>query len=341
MKRLISKTLVFCLLCSFGGQPQSFAEQSLYVVQPGDTLSTIAFERLPGSVYARRGSLFQLMTANPTVKDPNRLMPGQEILLPETTAAVAAKVPASRAPATVSPIVEETAASDTSEAAEATAPAHARYSEIELDSEFSYKRVEGHLPSSASSASLVSTLNPGLALTWRQNWSPKLRTHLRVGAQKISFEGTRNKTLTGASQAYHQISAGAELSVAPALKLGATVATGEEIFYYARSASELVFNRVPVARTGLSLRYDLLQLAPYTLDVKADAAYLFSARTDDYAVNSGHAFRLGVNLREEHDGKPLTFRGGVFYGIKAQDSSILNKTETDLGLTLGLGWSFK
>ncbi len=56
-----------------------------YVVQPGEVLSTIA-QRLVGEpIYGKRGSLKRLIEANPQLLDPNSLLPGQTLTIPQSS----------------------------------------------------------------------------------------------------------------------------------------------------------------------------------------------------------------------------------------------------------------
>ena len=61
----------------------------IYVIQSGDTLSKIASEH--------GVTLEQLMAANPTIKDPNKIAEGQQIIIP-TPETAPEPIPGSAAP---------------------------------------------------------------------------------------------------------------------------------------------------------------------------------------------------------------------------------------------------
>lgn len=79
MKKLVYLTSALIGLSAWG---------KYYVVKPGETLSQIVQKNFSeGRIFGPRGNLQKVTRANPKITDQNKIYPGQEIFLPDTSTA--------------------------------------------------------------------------------------------------------------------------------------------------------------------------------------------------------------------------------------------------------------
>ncbi len=74
------KWKVFGTLIGFLSAVQLMASE-FYRVKPGDTLSEIAQSHIGGQVYGKHGSLRSILKWNPSITNPDLLLPRQEIVI--------------------------------------------------------------------------------------------------------------------------------------------------------------------------------------------------------------------------------------------------------------------
>ncbi len=65
----------------------------VYVVKEHDKFSKILGKYIPGPVWGKRGSYEKFISYNPQIKDPNLILPGDEINLPIESPIADVKVP--------------------------------------------------------------------------------------------------------------------------------------------------------------------------------------------------------------------------------------------------------
>ena len=122
---------------------------------------------------------------------------------------------------------------------------------------------------------------------------------------------------------------------------GAGFGLRQEIFYVATGAASIRVDQVAVPRAEASVRYDAVKLAPFRFGLGARSAYLFPTSADGYSVEGGSSHRLSLYIKEEDAEGRLRPTGEIFYDRKRQDTNLNRKTETELGLQLGITWKFK
>ncbi|MBL6991179.1 MAG: LysM peptidoglycan-binding domain-containing protein [Bacteriovoracaceae bacterium] len=76
----VSRIKVYVLLASILYSSLSLGGLT-YTVKPGDTLSEISQDHLPGKIYGPNGSLARLLDLNPQIKNPNLIYPNDQILI--------------------------------------------------------------------------------------------------------------------------------------------------------------------------------------------------------------------------------------------------------------------
>ncbi len=299
-----------------------------YVVQDGDTLSKIAFKHVSSKVYGEDGSLKQLIALNPQIKNPDLIVVGENINLPNETLELVV-FPSSpglmpnRAPA-IEALEVETSVEG--------------YSLIEANPRFFYSRIDGS--DSGSDAVLLSKLNYGLNLSWRQLWSETFETFVKLGVTKFEFTESASRTLEGKSFVQNNLEVGARLDLSESTKLGVSLGAGEEIFYRATTPTKVTIDSVMVPKLHLSIEQDVFSKKPFTLGVEAKVSLISSAQTDDYNINAGWGYVGRVYVEQEPKDSNFKVRAGVFYGQQFQNTSIVDLRRSDLGVDIGISWSF-
>lgn len=227
------------------------------------------------------------------------------------------------------------------EVGESPVRAFARHSDLQFTAESSFSRVDGSGINSNSTARLLSNLNLGGDLHWRQHWSEKLQTRLGIGFSRIDFQGAPNsKTIDQRGKTFGRLGLGADYRLADRWQIGAGVGVRQEVFYTATGATSLRVDQVAVPRLEASVRYDLVELHPFRLGVGARSAYLFPTGADGYDVKAGSSHRASLHIQEENMAGGAMPAGEIFYDWKKQNTNLNRKTEKELGLRLGITWKF-
>lgn len=214
------------------------------------------------------------------------------------------------------------------------------HSEISFCPEFSFLRIDGQ-GSGGASAKLLSNMNYGGDLSWRQRWTERSSSYLTAGFSRVDFQGAPGgKVISQSGKTFGGFGAGADYSPGDRWKVGLGVSLKQEIFYEHTSPTGIRVDQVMVPRVNISVRYDLFKLNPFGMGMGLRSAYLFPSSANGYEVKSGSSHRFSFFVKENENSGRLRPAGEIFYDWTKQDSSLHSKSAKELGVQIGLTWIF-
>lgn len=339
-----------------GGATKAFAGEfvengSKVRLQKGDTISEVLDRRFPNRswrIWGKKGVLVRIAGLNPDVASLDRLAEGQVVNignLAENLAEFSTEKPiASKAPARV----------PASEGPEAISPpaGNGRYGWISLQPRFTYSAISATDKATGGHADLPSNLNPGVTLIWGQHWSDAAETQLNLGFTQESYtsNGTGSQiSLDNGSRMLTDFGIHANFALTRGalsgtrdeggFSLQAGVEADRELFARGESATVDTLDAVTIPTLSAGIRYQFPKFDPFTFSVYGTGMYLFSATTTAFSVQSGKGFEMGAKISEDVS-EHTDISGGLFYGQRSQDTSLVTQTKKELGLSLGVTFRF-
>jgi len=216
------------------------------------------------------------------------------------------------------------------------------YSELYFIPDFRYYRVDGKQSSNSTTATLLSSLSPGVFAHWKQVWSEGFRSFLGLGVAQAKIESSSSRTITGASQTLTGIRAGAEYDWTQNFHSSFLLGTHDELFYWAPSAAVLEVQKASIPRLSAGGSYDFYHRQSLLLFVGFDGLFLMPAKKDDYDIRAGYGYAISIGvLQTAKPGSKVTrLKGELYFESQTQNTSIIDRNQKIMGLRFGLDWDF-
>lgn len=190
---------------------------------------------------------------------------------------------------------------------------------------------------SKDKAEVLSRLNSAYQLAWEQQWDNKNKTFIFLRNEKINYEAIEER-LPSKSYNLQGFGIGYEREVTSRIKLRSTFRTQERLFLRATSVSSLKMDRAAISEISLAPIYHLYTKGQFDLHGDLGLSYLMASKTSNYSIKAGQRYSLGLSITQRI--RDFEISGRSFYSLESQDSSIMTKTSKDIGLSLGVSWSF-
>ncbi len=337
------KLLALILMFSIVYSPLALAAGSsscIYTTKKGDTLSEIAQTHIGSPVYPRNsGSLSRLLAMNPKIKNPTLIEADIKIVLANQSCAQVSDGVSNR-----------DVASEVSPPPSMPTPAPVfnfptnlnsfkRFGIVEVNALAFYSLITGTETSNNSTAKLLSKLNKGIDVYWRQVWSESLRTFLNFKYTAMTMDEPLTRTLENKEFSANHFALGVQYFFTNSFKMGFSTQYGDEVFYHSPSLTTLKIDTIPIPQVEINATFKVIDLDPFKAGIGASYSQLFSGSNDQYSVKSGSSYRGNIYL-EQVLSTHATIKGDCFYSNTKQNTSIVNQTRTDVGISLGLEWLF-
>ena len=309
-----------------------------YIVKQGDSLSSIAKKEISKYVYGKNGSLGQLISLNPQIKNPNFIRTGQVINLPKVEQTSIAEIQISNpremaAEPTNQKIVE-------SEVVSQKAPPFKRGATLTLNPEYSLLILSAKDRITQSSSMVASKSYLRLKTSYEQKWSDSLQSAIYLRLAQVQFEKptSSKNTLSDSGKFLSSIGLETTHKFTENLNILAQAEFGKELFLRANTTTSVAVDAVNIGTLGMKTNYNLAHLEPFIIGISGSYELKLPASPDGYDVKLGHQFRGSIYLNQFVDqrSKFLT-ELGVRY--RTQDTNVTTQSETNifLGLTFSFG----
>jgi hypothetical protein len=341
--------------CSLGVSVLAFSSVT-YVAKKGDKLSKIAGKNIPGPVWGKNGSFKPVLALNKGIKNPDMILPGQIIELPDgalaqaTEAALADRVPATIVPEP-SPVLNVTSAPVAPPAPVASslpvasqpvtwvavpvAKEGVSTSVLEVAPYYAITSLPSTDRYTNSPANLASSLNAGVDVRYHQNWSDTFGTyfHLRLGELSFKQPQSVSETLQSGSNFMSGVGFGANFKLSQSLTFSLFGDYEQEAFVQGLSTNSVAVNTVAIPEAGGSLDLDLFKRDGLTLGVSGQYSVLFPASAQEYNVLEGSLYGGKVYVKQEGEGaSSLSYQTELGYFQRQENTTITNQTEKDVVL---------
>lgn len=320
MKNFFAKIITLISTISY------MAEASFYVVRPGDTLSSIAQKNIGNPVYAANGSLDKLVSLNPKIRNPNLIRVGDVINLSEkslTSENQSARIPAEQGEKVQSDILQKN--EDTTSCEPAKIELQPSQLEVlhrlRLHARVGMTNFSGIDALTSAAANIVSKNDLTVRASWRQNWTPSVRSDFFAEARSVglqSMSGSKSLLSENLSSTKLGLSIGHEIG--QNLSLDYSLEYGSEFFVRGASSTLISVEAQPVPQFSLQARYKLYEVGSTSLMASFAGSYLGGTSTDNYTVKAGNSYQVGIAVVKKMSDE-RTFSAALTYSDRTQDTS--------------------
>lgn len=327
-KRLITLTLAMIFSSAL------VAEGHLYIVQDGDTLSEIAAKYLGKPIFSKNGSLAKLIRQNVHIQNPDKIIRGDKIYLEEAT---------SREPAEAAAVVETKPVTPPPTCTEVKTPSDEfPFSRLRVDAGFEYFRIDAHDSVNGGNATLLSGASPTVHLSWDLAWDKRWDTRLRFNAisERILDATNSTSSITNGSGKRYGFEFGPIRKWNAKRRTGFFLGSSEQIFSRSVSATVVTIDRVQAMFLKATHEEDLLTVKTASAGVGASFAILSGGTGVGYRTNPGWAGDIFAHVRHEMTKSNIEFHGTAYYGMWAQDSTLVTQKGNHIGVMFGVSRRF-
>lgn len=347
-------TLVAILLSLSGGYVFS-DEMRTHVVEVGDTLSHIAKKYLPPPIYAPDiGGIAQIIRANPQIKDPHRIFPGMVINVPmENEATLPRRLASSDSPVasslpTATPAPVSQAATPVPQVLPApqalpvAQPDHSGpdpMSYVSAKSDFTFFVLDATDEATGSKSTFLSGMSPEVHLTWKLDWTEKWSSFMASDIQSYSIlgdVGTNPRQMDNGAGNRFGFRFGVLRNWHEGNRTGLVLGFKEMLFVRTPTPTSVAFDKIGTPSLHLVQELDLFKVKSAKAGLAISAGLLLPGRGQTYSTNSGYSGAIDLYIR--HSFKRLSLVGSGRYEMLEQNSTLIKKTETQVGAGVGVEW---
>jgi len=192
--------------------------------------------------------------------------------------------------------------------------------------------------SNSTKASLKTQPTLNIALEWWQKWSDTVKTWLGWQSKSIEFSKPSSRDVEGAKMWYHTAQIGTQLYFSKRFGIIAQGQVTQLPFYYSRTTTSLSFESFTTTQLMAGPFFEILQHGPMSLELQTLYIYSAPGSTDNYSIDTGYGYYAGLHLK--YSPSSFSVYGRAYYRSLKQDTSLLENQFTEIGLKLGVGWSF-
>lgn len=305
---------------------------SNYIVQPGDTLSEIIWQKYGNPIYGEGHFLDQVKKKN-ELKNPNKIYPGQEIQLlpsqffetpPSEVATPAAKPEELPVPSVVS---EESVAL-------------LSFWKIGFTPRNIFSKIEGTDTQTGGKAKLLSDLGVGSSFFAEKTLVNNWHYSFNFDYSRLKFMAPSNKSISQESRNLMGVFVGGAYDFSKRVRLNTLLGIQQELFLKDASSSNVILEKEEVPRARVGLEIEVMRQEKFKALLQLNGDYRFSKKTNTYNINSSTDYYGKISIVRLSN-SDLELRGGIFYGHNGQSTSVVDQERTDIGADVGLTWRLR
>lgn len=307
------------------------AHAAPYIVQKGDTLSSVSKQLYGDPIYGKNGSLKKLVGLNPQLKNINLIFPGDILNAEHVQTEVQQTSTPDPGPETLIPPPVITASDDDFEPK----------SLFKLGVGVDYFRVDATDKSTKDSATVLSRPSPRVTLSWNLFFNPEWSTEVlfSLRQEKISQDTTSARKLNKTNFNRLNMHFGVNRHWSDKNKTLVYVGRSERGFLRAISATELTLDAGTSTDVGVKHETIIYKKKTALAGLDVQAAYLSSAETPGYRTDPGYMVQGGGFIR--HQLKSVLIEARAAYGVWKQDTKYSTHDGQEMSTQINLGWVFE
>ena len=308
-----------------------------YVVQEGDTLSTIAYKNISKKVYGDSGSLKKIIALNPQIKNPNFIRPGEEISIGEVAVPALAKSGDVNRSIAAEVEVKEPVEQCVSEVASEKNTLFRRVASILLAPYFSIISLDSKDNITHSESTVASKYSAGITASFVQNWSESFQSAMNFKVGKVDFEKptSSNRTLSESDKLITGLGIETSHDLSEKINLKFNADYSKELSIRAASTQSDTVDAIYIPSFGTKLSYEIANLDPFLLGVSGIYKAKMPAKSEGYDVRFGNEFGASLYLKQlanKVDDSRIETELGFLQRL--QNTSVASQQETNIILTL-------
>lgn len=205
---------------------------------------------------------------------------------------------------------------------------------IGFQPQFSYLRINGKDLTTQGTAVVLSNLNIGGTLSWRQVWSDRTRSEINLSAMKVKMYPSTTKTISDGTQTLTKFGFLYEYFLNPRLFVGFDMTAQQEMTFQAISTNELKLPLATIFKGGPKIGIILAKVKKLSLTAEGGARYLTTTTSADQTFSGGLKEYHG-KLLIQHFTDRRGLLGGINYRTENLKSNLINEQIIELGFELG------
>ncbi len=356
LRKLFNLFVSFCFLTNITRATDS---QYFVKVKHGDSLAMILSTVHACPLYGKNQSVQKTIQLNKNSIDSqgNILIPYSTILLPISTLSQSKDYTVSNQLITIKRLNAKNCSTKKSKqrkiASDSSEQQSSNHSEYKIDSEntfdpiswigispqFSFLRINGKDLSTQGTAVILSNLNIGGALIWRQEWSEMTKSQIDLALMKIKLYPSSTKSITDNTHTLTHFGFGLNHSLNTFLYIGFDIIAEQVLTFYTISSNELKLPLATIFKAGPKLGFILAKVKNLSLNSEFSARYLANTSTSEQTFSGGMNDYQG-KLILRHTIKNAGIEGAISYQSENLKSNLISEQIVNLNFELAYYFKF-
>lgn len=312
-----------------------------YRVVVGDTLTTIAANQIGSPVYGKSGSLAQLLSLNPKIRDLDRIYPGQEIVTLTNEPIEASATPASEVKNSARAIASDEVIAPSAETPVTAAVAiPARPSAIGLGFDFGYLRIDGRDDANGgTTATFLSEVSPALSIMWKQSFSDDWQGRIRFGWMQLNMQNFATRRFEADHISLAEGSYELRRSFRSFDGYG-RVGLSQQVFIRSIDIQALALESALSPEVVVGGELSLFHLRTFQGSLRGEYGFLGSGKSANFDVSTGYSFSAAFSVSQKLRAGEL--QSNIGYRSNQQSSPQLGTIDrSSLELGVSYEWMFE
>lgn len=339
--------LFFVLLLIFSFSSNAFAVN--YVVQKGDTISGILYNKVPGRIYGADGNLSKLEDLNTELGSVDKIFPGSVIVLPEgtgeyTQAELASGLDVQDRTSNFMPSKNLKDSSSKKieikkEGIEELQVQKPKNQSLDVNLLLSYESLKSTDTSSGASEIATSDLSYGLDLRWSHHWKSNLNFFVESSLTKLKYNVASDTSLQESNFTKASGGVGLNYKLSNNHRYELSIGVKETMFLTSVSTSVRKIDKLVLPSLSFSGDHVLKRFeSGFLLNAFWGLDLLMSSSQTDYNTDMGTSWSLGAGSMYEHNGN--TFNISASYGQRSVGTDSLDQSAKEFVIHAGVGFDF-
>lgn len=179
----------------------------------------------------------------------------------------------------------------------------------------------------------------GVSATWTHLWTDRLSYFVTGSIKKYSFIMGTGRTLTDSDLSHSYIGTGLNIKLGDRITLIPGLGIGESLILSSTGGTSFEIKKASIPTVSLSSKIDLLKFdSGFSFYTNLRAGALSPTSQSGYKTELGHYEQIGFGSSFGLWGSQMNIN--TSYTQRKLDVGTATQTSKDLGISVGVGWSF-
>jgi hypothetical protein len=188
-------------------------------------------------------------------------------------------------------------------------------------------------------AEATASLGYGLTLAWTHFWTDKISFFAVGSLKKFDFKVASNRTISKGSVTHGYVGAGVNFKLGERFVMTPGLGVGESLILNSNGGNSLFIDKINIPTISLSTKTKLTSFKNgFSFDLKTRVGLMLPTDQKGIKTKTGYYYNLGLGSSYDLSGKMLLIDAS-YTGRKLKIGTA-NQGSKDIGLSVGVGWSF-